>query len=209
MPPVALHSTHLTRTTFHCVPHSEQVQKRVLCAFGQPTTAAGDRRAAARRADAVGDGLQVVGRQHRRKAREVHLQPGGDQHPLGESSACGRILERAGDHCCAAASGGAARTASMASQPSAAGRPSLGRACRAKPDRWLDGSTASDGLGARADGGMPCSSAWPIALERRQQARGRQSGMDVVLGLRQPREEFEIGLELVPGRQGREPLRAG
>src|SRR5262249_33922591 len=38
MPSVELQSTHLMRTTFHIVPQSEQVQKRELCAFGQPTT---------------------------------------------------------------------------------------------------------------------------------------------------------------------------
>jgi hypothetical protein len=36
---VDAHSTHVTRTTLHRVPHSEQMQNRVLCALGQPTTA--------------------------------------------------------------------------------------------------------------------------------------------------------------------------
>ena len=38
MPSVELYSTRLTSKTLHIVPHSEQVQKRVLEAFGQPTT---------------------------------------------------------------------------------------------------------------------------------------------------------------------------
>src|SRR5215470_13931735 len=39
MPSVELQSRHVTRTTFHIVPQSEQLQNRVLWALAQPTTA--------------------------------------------------------------------------------------------------------------------------------------------------------------------------
>src|SRR5215475_966190 len=39
MPSVELQSRHVTRTTFHFVPHSEQLQNRVLWALAQSTTA--------------------------------------------------------------------------------------------------------------------------------------------------------------------------
>ena len=102
-------------------------------------------------------------------------------------------------------SGEAARTAWMAAAVSAGtcAWPQAGRA----GGRWSAAPSSSGSNAAREIGGMPCSSACPMRSNDGS-AGVRQVLRDLVLGARQPREERQIGRQLVPGRQGGQPLGA-